>query len=237
VWQSLIREQRFTAVLVILLVLLAGPPMLTGMGLSALWFDGLTSVLMVVVIVSLCFERQQRLFALLLGIPSIVLSLGSYLASGVISESALFIGHGCEIVFFFGSAGLIIKSLFGNGRVSSNSIFGALCGYLFLGVGWAVIYSMLERFQPGSFTLSEGLAPLEVGDRPSSHVLTYFSFTTLTTLGFGDIVPATASTRTCAWIEAVSGQFYLAVVVAGLVSMLTARNVVESEQGSDNDPA
>jgi hypothetical protein len=54
-------------------------------------------------------------------------------------------------------------------------------------------------------------------------VLTYYSFVTLTTVGYGDINPVSPATRTLAWMEAVTGQFYLAVIVAGLVSLLAAK--------------
>src|SRR5262249_6640658 len=75
-WRQAYSQRRFGVLLVILVVLLAGPPVLLGFGLSALWFDGLMALLMVAVIVSLCFERHQWLFALLLGIPTVLLSLG-----------------------------------------------------------------------------------------------------------------------------------------------------------------
>ena len=142
----------------------------------------------------------------------------------------LLTGHLCEVLFFFGSAVLIVKSLFGPAALSSDSILGAICGYLFLGLGWAVIYSMIELVQPGSFSISQTLSLLETSGRPPSDVLTYYSFVTLTTVGYGDVVPATPATRTCAWIEAISGQFYLAVIVAGLVSMLATRNGIKAKQ-------
>jgi hypothetical protein len=224
VWQVFFKKRRFTALLAILLVLLAGPPILIGLGFSARWFDGLMSVLMVAAIVSLCFEPQQRLLALVLGIPSVVLSLVSYVTSGAVSHAALLTCHFCEVGFFFGSAVLIVKSLFGPLGLSSDSLLGAICGYLFLGVGWAVIYSMIEHVHPGSFTISQSFVTGQALGRPPSDVLTYYSFVTLTTVGYGDVVPATPATRTCAWIEAISGQFYLAVIVAGLVSMLVTRN-------------
>lgn len=73
-WRQLYSERRFAILLVILVILLAGPPVLLGFGLSAGWFDGLMSLLMLAAILSLCFERRQRLFALLLGIPTILFS-------------------------------------------------------------------------------------------------------------------------------------------------------------------
>jgi len=65
------------------------------------------------------------------------------------------------------------------------------------------------------------LCALLAGSPP--HVLTYYSFVTLTTVGYGDISPLSPATRTLAWIEAITGQFYLAVIVAGLVSTLAGR--------------
>ena len=54
-------------------------------------------------------------------------------------------------------------------------------------------------------------------------MLTYYSFVTLTTVGYGDVTPVSPATRTLAWMEAITGQFYLALIVAGLVSVLAAR--------------
>jgi hypothetical protein len=82
-------------------------------------------------------------------------------------------------------------------------------------------YSMIETFQPGSFQISQSLRIS--GEQPQLYVLTYFSFVTLTTVGYGDVVPNSPTTCTFAWIEAITGQFYLAIIVAGLVSMLVTR--------------
>jgi hypothetical protein len=95
--------------------------------------------------------------------------------------------------------------------------------YLFLGLGWAVLYSMIEGFRPGSFEISPKLVTGGEVARPLPHVLTYFSFVTLTTVGYGDISPVSPASRTLACMEAVTGQFYLAVIVAGLVSLLVAK--------------
>src|SRR6516164_3530332 len=74
-WRQAYSERRFGVLLVIVAVLLAGPPVLFGFGLSGAWFDGLMALLLVAAILSLCFEHRQRLFALLLGIPTILLSV------------------------------------------------------------------------------------------------------------------------------------------------------------------
>lgn len=222
------KQRRFTALLVILMVLLVGHPFLIGFGRATIWFDGMMSILLLASIVSLCFERQQRFVALFLGVPSILFSLGSYLSPGPIHEWATFAAHLCEALFLFSSAVLIVKSLFGIGGVSSDSVSGTICGYLFLGLGWAVIYAMLAHADPQSFELNGEFAERET-HHPPAEILTYYSFVTLTTVGYGDVVPVTPVTRTCAWIEAASGQFYLAIIVAGLVSMLASRQFAPSK--------
>ena len=133
-----------------------------------------------------------------------------------------FAGHLCEVLFLFGASVLIVKALFSAATLKFDSILGAVCGYLFLGLGWAVLYSMIEGFRPGSIQISPKLVTGGEQARPLPHVLAYYSFVTLTTVGYGDISPVSPATRTLAWMEAITGQFYLAVIVAGLVSVLAA---------------
>ena len=140
----------------------------------------------------------------------------------------LFAGHLCEVLFLSGASVLIVKSLFSAPTLKFDSILGAVCGYLFLGLAWAVLYSMIEGFRPGSFEISPKLVTGGEPARPLPHVLTYYSFVTLTTVGYGDISPVSPATRTLAWMEAVTGQFYLAVIVAGLVSVLAAKGKREA---------
>jgi voltage-gated potassium channel len=83
---------------------------------------------------------------------------------------------------------------------------------------------MIETFQPGSFEFARS-SDLTAA-RPQ--VLTYFSFVTLSTVGYGDVLPVSPTTRACACMEAVAGQFYLAVIVAGLVSMLVVKRSSEA---------
>ena len=222
-WRRAYSERRFGVLLVILVALLAGPPVPLGFGLSAAWFDGLMALLMLAAILSLCFDRHQRMLALVLGIPTVLLSLGGHVLPGEVSVPVLFAGHLCAVLFLFGASVLIVKSLFSALTLTFDSILGAVCGYLFLGLGWAVVYAMIEGFRPGSFEIGPKLVTGGEVARPLPQVLTYFSFVTLTTVGYGDISPVSPATRTLAWMEAITGQFYLAVIVAGLVSLLAAK--------------
>ena len=110
--------------------------------------------------------------------------------------------------------------------ISPNRIVGAICVYLLLGVIWSIAYSIVEFSQPGSFKgLTELLSPLWSMD------WIYFSFVTITTLGYGDITPLTQTARSLSFAEAIVGQFYIAVLVAGLVSAY----ISAKQDNSDSD--
>ena len=98
------------------------------------------------------------------------------------------------------------------GAVDSNKIVGAICIYLLMGIAWAEAYLLVERLFPGSI-------PALSGENWRHHVedALYFSYITLTTLGYGDISPAQPLARYLAYIQAVVGQFYIAIVVASLI--------------------
>jgi hypothetical protein len=136
-WWQLLTRHRFRILLILLLALLAGAPLLLDAGLSAGWFDGFLSVILLAVILSLCAEPHQRLFALVFGIPTILVTISGHALAGSASDATLFVAQLCQIIFLFGAAGLIVRSLFIADNLSFDSVFGAICGYLFLGLGWA----------------------------------------------------------------------------------------------------
>jgi hypothetical protein len=112
---------------------------------------------------------------------------------------------------------LVLSDVFQQGdRVSSDTIYGALAGYLLLGVTWTFAFSLLESLQPGSFS---GMAPEAGGASASIRQFVGYSFVTLTTLGYGNIVPTNARADALAIWEAIVGQVYLTVLVARLVAL------------------
>jgi ion channel len=103
-------------------------------------------------------------------------------------------------------------NVFGPGRAVANRIIGAVVLYLLIGLTWAVAYSILHAYSPSAFTGVEGM-------EPELERWTYFSFVTLTTVGYGDIAPLTRAARSLAIFEALVGQLYPAVILARLVSL------------------
>jgi hypothetical protein len=102
------------------------------------------------------------------------------------------------------------------GVVDAERIFAALDAYLLAGLVLGVCYLAVEQMWPGSF------GPATGGEFDLDRAV-YFSFVTIATLGYGDIVPVSEPARGLAVLEAVGGQMYLAVLVARLVSLYSAQ--------------
>jgi voltage-gated potassium channel len=105
----------------------------------------------------------------------------------------------------------------GSGRVTSDKIFAAICVYLLLGFAWTYAYALLDETQSGSFAASTETGRNDYVARVMQ--LRYFSFMTLMTVGYGDVLPLSAAARTMAVLEAVMGQIYLAGLIARLVGL------------------
>lgn len=124
---------------------------------------------------------------------------------------------------------MILRWMFRSQRVTFNLICAALCVYLLLGINWAIAYSMMQTLEPASFAFPSQAAAaspdsLEFGGETTVTSL-YYSFVTITTLGYGDIRPVTPMARMLSVVEALTGQLFLAVLVARLVGLQTAQEL------------
>lgn len=130
------------------------------------------------------------------------------------------------ITFLVYCASIILRRLVYSNAVTRNEVYGTVNLYILIGTFWSYVYSLLELFQPGSFT--PPTAPPDVGVR-----FLYFSFVTLATLGYGDITPRMPLAQSLAVIEAIVGQFYLAMVVAYLVSRYVTHELRSGNRNSE----
>jgi hypothetical protein len=129
------------------------------------------------------------------------------------------LSHALAILFLGHIVIVLLEFVLHQSRVDTDTIFAALCIYLMLGIIWAFIYSLLELIQPGAFISSHGEGQQMRFGSDGTSVALYFSFVTMTTLGFGDITPVSASARALVTLQAICGQLYLTVLVAWLVGL------------------
>ncbi|MEJ2231713.1 MAG: potassium channel family protein [Nitrospirales bacterium] len=126
----------------------------------------------------------------------------------------LLVNIGIMFVFTLASTWIASRHLLLSGAIDLNKIIGAICTYLLLGLNWALSYLFINFAIPESF---HGLTSTDL--RTQFAELLYYSFVTITTLGYGDLTPVRPLARTLAYLEAIVGQFYVAVLVAWLVGM------------------
>jgi Ion channel len=107
---------------------------------------------------------------------------------------------------------IVVAQVFRKGPVTLSRIQGAIAVYLLLGLAWAIAYELLALRQPGAFA-GAGVD----GDLPQRWL--YYSFVTLTTVGYGDVTPVHPIARSLAVLEALTGQLYPAILLARLVSL------------------
>ena len=135
----------------------------------------------------------------------------------------VFVGD-CFVIAFIAFLVIIILSfIFSEYEVTINVIYGSIVVYLLIAIMWAFVYSVLESIHPGSFVI--GNSQIDVGRR----LYIYYSFVTITTLGYGDITPTTDLANSFSFLEAVTGQLYIAILIARLVGIHIAQSMNRKE--------
>ncbi len=145
--------------------------------------------------------------------------------------------HLLDIIFstvlLLGCFAVILAFIFQSHRVTVDTIFAAVMNYLILAFIYAQFYQFLLFLDPRSFKLPAlvSLTSFKIFQMD----MLYYSLVTITTLGYGDIVPQMGVARMTAVVEAVTGQLYVALLVAWLVGMFISQSLRSRQPGSDND--
>jgi hypothetical protein len=192
--------------------------------------------LFVLMIVTAMFDvrggRRVLLVGAIVAAPAVISSLIGLLVEGSRVVDAT--STATTLAFLLFAIFRLLGSVLRDRRVSHETIRGAICIYLLIGIAWAAAYSLAELAHPHSFTRPVVAAedPVPGREEPSSAApdrmegpahFFYFSFVTLSTLGYGDITPISPPARFLAWLEAVAGQLFIAVTIARLVALQTSQ--------------
>jgi hypothetical protein len=168
-------------------------------------------------------KSLRKVYAVLVT-PSILIDLKIImLGSG---DALAMVGGAFQVLILGFTCGAILVHIMKRERVTMDTILGGVCAYLLVGEVFAFFFGMIEMLRPGSFLEGGHLlreppnAHHLLGRRPE---LNYFSFVTLTTLGYGDILPVAPIARVVAVLEALVGQIFLATFLAFLVGNFLAQ--------------
>jgi voltage-gated potassium channel Kch len=212
-WQDRVRDPSLTTlfVLVVCAMFVAEPLAAKGLPIARTVAD--TLVFTVLVIVVMLSHKWSAIILIILGSAAIV---ASFLMSGGSSPvSTPSLHRGGDILAFSALTWVVAHAVYAPGRITFRRLEGAVVLYLSLATIFASAYALIWELSPGAFAnlVAKVGGPHEVG------TMLYFSLTTLTTTGYGDIVAVDPLARSLANLEAVIGQFYLAITVARLVTL------------------
>jgi hypothetical protein len=205
-------KNRFGLLFVSLLLTISGSTILAEMGF--VWLTRLLIMLNLLVLLSIITGRWTLRASLLLFLLSLCYTVLSF-----IFELKAFEPYGqiSSVVLLFLGTIACFRVIFGSGRIDKERLFASLSLYLLFGLIFSIIFVVVEELLPGSFRYPDLQSPgSEL--KPLAQLI-YFSYVTLATLGYGDIVPVSGPAKGLAILEAIIGQMYLVVVVARLVSL------------------
>ncbi len=159
-------------------------------------------------------NRHLRTFAVVVAVLSMGVGWANLFSPGLkLVHWDLCLG----LIFLALLIATILTQVFRAGPINAHRICGAVAVYLLAAYGWSLLYQLLALFVPEAFRFQESLSAND--PEANRAILTYFSFITLTTLGYGDIVPIHPMARMLVILEALTGQLFPAILLARLVSL------------------
>jgi hypothetical protein len=186
--------------------------------LGQLAFDVASSTTELFVFMIVFERRASRLLALIVLAIALAVTWVHYVLPPSYSRAPLRLIHHSALLLLLGFATIVIlHNIFKRTGVRSDDVLGAVCGYLLAAAAWSHLFLLIEIFVPGSFSVGPGFTAQLNTWHGRIALVNYASLGFLTTVGAGEIVPVRPPTTILATLEAVFGQFYIAVVVAQLV--------------------
>ena len=220
-WQS----HRFSILLASLLLFFVAAPVLQLL-LSPMLVQLSTFLIFMAVLIAAVFVagRHPRWRPALM---SLALMAALLQAGALMTDSNwMVVGFYSVNFFFMGAiASLTISRLLRSRSANNETLSAAICGYILLILLWANTYSLLDTVTAGSFVYSQanpGVTTIMQFGFGDAMMSLYYSFVTMTTLGYGDVLPVTPMARVLAAMQAFVGQVYIAVLVARLVGLQIA---------------
>lgn len=209
------QARRHYALLIALLILFVVTPIVVRMRFGVVAINMIAASVLLLAVNATVESRRQFHLEVWLTILSIACTSMVLVFK---TDAFIIASHACFAVLTTLFSISILGYVLRRGRITADKILAAACVYLLMGYAFTFGYALLEDIQPGSFS---GFQTIK-GVNPFVWrviELRYFSFVTLTTVGYGDVLPLTPAARTFANLEAIIGQFYLTVLVARLVGL------------------
>lgn len=212
----------YTGLLLVLLFIFF-LPVLRSIWSERLFFDIILSLIIIASIGSVYKQTKIHGYIWVLGLAALFSQWAEHLMLN--STVLLLISNILTAVFLGFTSVVIVIHIVTTQSVTQDMLAGAVSAYLLIGMTFSVLYTCVEAVQPNSFNVPQ--IDYLTREVPSFF---YYSFVTLTTLGFGDIAPRTEVARALSIIEAILGQMYLAILIASMVGKVTAASRIKEHK-------
>lgn len=209
---SVILKARFSYLFLTIIMLFMFRPFIEG----AMAVTIVTNIFVCLIVISCVWavheKRRRQWFIIAMAAMAILFELLDFLFRNIVTSWASKIA----IFFFLGYAVVsILFYLIRQKEVTADMLMAGASEYMLIGILWAWLYSIIETAYPESFSIA--------GAKMDRFGFLYFSFVTLTTTGYGDVLPLSIQARSLAILEQITGQLFIAITVARLVSLYTVR--------------
>lgn len=206
--------QRCFHLFIMLVVLVSVAPLIYSLPRGALITNLINAFVIVSAVAAVGRSKLSFIVVILLAVPALVFLL----LSTTTRQSAYYdMSLGFNIALYTAAITFLLRYVFDREVMTGDRLSGAAAAYLMIGVLWGFVYTLLDRAFPGSFAMRGTISPLSPMD------LLYFSFTTLSTTGLGDIVPITPQARSACTVEMIIGPLFAAILIARLVGVYPPR--------------
>jgi hypothetical protein len=170
----------------------------------------LNAVVLLTAVASVGRTRLAIVTALLIAVPTFGFQIMALQSE---SPAHLVLSLGCAAVFYAYTIVHLLHYVLRRDRMTADKLYGAVAVYVMVAILWAFVFGVLQYFYPGAYGYQGTPKNLDLGE------LMFYSFTVLTTAGFGDITPMLLQSRFMTIVEAVSGVMYVAILIARLTGV------------------
>ena len=214
-WEHLL-QNKFNYLLITEVVVLIAYPLLQA---SKTKLPIVPLLLLIAIAPALWVGLSRKIFLAVfsVGVFAFLFNLVISVTAKDLAEEGLLVLLTLYAVFFFLAIVILIKKISSGTVITTDTIKGGISIYFLLGLFWAVLYMILLTFDPNALT--------NVPKETAGLDCYYYSFTTLTTLGYGDITPVASYAKILSILEAVIGPVYLAIFVAQIIGMNIAQKM------------
>ena len=233
-WIKKLEDHKHLMLLISLLVMCFIQPFAQGMLLGLALFDVFLTIVVLGIFVIIFKRGRDRRWALVLATPTIIAQWSIYVLPSEAVWAAMVIHHVFLLVFLSLAVIIVLRGIFKEPSIRSDHFIATVCGYLIVGVTWGNAYQLVDMRVPNAFSVKPEILQQFGNEHRRSFLFNYLSLSTLTGTGYGDITPIWPGVASLTWMEAMFGQFYIAIVVAQLIGLKLERSK-ESQAASQRE--